>query len=147
MVIVDGTPALSLPSTSKPWAWISSSWSLVTTRVSVSPFLRSTVEGAGVTFLPLIVMVIDRPAGVGSLAGGGVVGVLADGGVVALPAGVLGVAEVVLAVAVVVVAGAAGVSVSPPQAVTASASAAPTAYPMALGSVIFVTRCSLNSAF
>ena len=67
----------------------------------------------------------------------------------ALPAGVPGVAEVVLAVAVVVVAGAAGVSVPPPQAVTASASAAPTAYPMPrrpTGSVIFVTRCSLNSA-
>jgi hypothetical protein len=79
-----------------------------------------------------------------------VVGVLADGGVVALPAGVPGVAEVVLAVAVVVVAGAAGVSVPLPHAVTASASAAPTAYPMPLerppDSVIFVTRCSLNSA-
>jgi hypothetical protein len=80
-----------------------------------------------------------------------VVGVFADGGVVALPVDVPGVAEVALEVAVVVVDGAAGVSVSPPQAVTVSASAAPAAYAMPLAtpadSVIFVTRCSLNSAF
>jgi hypothetical protein len=73
-----------------------------------------------------------------------VVGVLADCGVVA----------------VAVVAGlddvgdeepdglplAAGESESPPQAVTASASAAPAAYRRALDRVIFVTRCSLDSA-
>jgi hypothetical protein len=95
-------------------------------------------------------MAIDRPAWV-SFAGGGVVGVLADGGVVALPVAVFEVAVVGPEVVVVDVDGAAGGSVSPPQAVTVRASAAPAAYAMPLAnppdSVIFVTHCSLNSAF
>jgi hypothetical protein len=40
-----------------------------------------------------------------------------------------------------------GVAVPPPHAVTASAKAAPAAYEAPLDRVIFVTRCSLDSAF
>jgi hypothetical protein len=81
-------------------------------------------------------MAIDRPCGA-SPAGGGVVGVLAEGGVVAtaeLEAGApLELAE--------------GAPEPPPQAVTVSARAATTAYRTCLDGVIFVTHGSLDSGF
>ena len=94
------------------------------------------MAGAGVTLLPLIVMVIDWPCGA-SPAGGGVVGVLAEGGVVAtveLAAGEpLELAD--------------GAPAPPPHAVTVSARAAATAYRLCLDGVIFVTHGSLDSGF
>jgi hypothetical protein len=93
-----------------------------------------------VTFLPVMVTAMDLPAG-RSLAGGGVVGLFADGGVV------LPVPEPAEALAEVVgLPLAAGDPEPPPQAVTASASAAAAAYQAPLEGVIFVTRCSLDSA-
>jgi len=90
-----------------------------------------------VTCLPVMVTLMVRPAGV-SLAGGGVVGLFADGGVVA--------ADDETAADEEADGPSPGVAPSPPQAVTASASAAPAAYEAPLVGVIFVTRCSLDSA-
>jgi hypothetical protein len=84
----------------------------------------------------LIVIAIDRPCGA-SPAGGGVVGVLAEGGVVA-PAELEAVEPLELAD---------GAPAPPPQAVTVSARPAATAYLPCLDGVIFVTHGSLDSGF
>jgi hypothetical protein len=60
-VTVVGVPATRSFSTSNPWMWSWSAWSLVTVRVSCSPTARSTVVGAGVTVEPLTVMAMVRP--------------------------------------------------------------------------------------
>jgi hypothetical protein len=82
---------------------------------------------------------MTRPAGV-SFAGGGVVGLLGTAGVLAVLEGREEAAVLDDAAGL-----SPGVAVSPPHAVTVSASAAPAAYQAPLDRVIFVTRCSLDS--
>jgi len=94
------------------------------------------VAGAGVTLLPLTAIAIDRPWGA-SPAGGGVVGVLAEGGVVAT-------AELEVAEPPEL---ADGAPAPPTQAVTVSARPVATAYRTGLDGVIFVTHGSLDSGF
>jgi hypothetical protein len=108
--------------------------------VSFSPTARSTVAGAGVTFVPVTVMSMVRPAGLELLVDELLVDelelLLEELGVV-----VAEVDELVVA----------GSSPALPQAVRprvrGSARASPAAYVRGARGVIFVTNPSLNSAF
>jgi hypothetical protein len=107
-----------------------SAWSLVTVSVSFSPTARSTVDGAGVTLLPVTVMPIVRPAG------------LLDDDEDDDAEDVDELEEVADVDDEVLVAA----SSDPPQAARDRASASPAPYEIGRRSVIFVTNPSLNSA-